>query len=217
MVSQQFWQEEIPRLELDISAEEERLKQKRAALPRLHRVKIRLYAVREDPERPGYYLTFQGFFDIDAILDAETELPIWDWWLTTQEIEYAKYHFHGYWKGGVDKPKPFDEGDIRQAYLTDDGGIALPEDLDAIPQFKHHKNIPQGYLNRAANMTLREIIVGISNIKPRPTDEPEGVYFEYVLIIDESGAIKWMDHRDRYVWKPPQDVIDRVKEELGLE
>jgi len=186
---------------------------KRKVLPALYRVKIRLYAVKEYKK---YYLTFQGFFDVDTILDPETGLPVWTWWLTKMEIEYARYHFHGYWKGGVKKPKPFKIDEIRQAYLTETGGISLREHLEETPGFKYTKNVPEEYQRLAGRMTLEEIIIGISNIKPRPVPLPEGVFFEYAMIIDEEGDIKWMDKRDRWVWKPTAEIIDRVRKELGL-
>ena len=120
---------EVARLQRRIERELARLKEK--VVRRLYRIKIRLYAIRSRaPPRPGekpYYLTFQGFFDVDAILNPETGLPIWSWWLTMTEIEYAKYHFHGYWKGGVEKPKPFNIEEIKQAYLTEYTGISAPE------------------------------------------------------------------------------------------
>jgi len=190
---------------------EEEIKEK--VIPGLYRVKIRLYAVKE---RRKYYLTFQGFFDVDAIINPETGLPVWDWWLTKMEIEYAKYHFHGYWKGGVKRPKPFAVADIEQAYLTEYTGIAREEYLEKSPNFKYAKDVPSEYMRLARTMTLKEIIIGLSNIKPRPTKEPEGVFFEYALIIDEEGNIKWMDRRDRFVWKPTKEIIDRVKKELGI-
>lgn len=190
---------------------EEEIKWK--VVPGLYRVKIRLYAVKQ---RKKYYLTFQGFFDVDAILNPETGLPVWSWWLTQQEIQFAKYHFHGYWKGGVKRPKPFRVDEIEQAYLTETGGISLKEDLEKTPTFKYTKDVPEEYQRLARTMTLREIIVGISNIRPRPTDLPEGVFFEYAMIIDETGNIKWMDKRDKWVWKPTDDIIRKVKEELGL-
>jgi len=188
----------------------------RKVLPLLHRIKIRLYAVKE---RRKYYLTFQGFFDVDAILDPKTGLPRWDWWLTKQEIAYAKYHFHGYWKGGVTKPKPFGVPDIKQAYLTETEGITIREYLDMPGIFLYTKNVPDEYIRLARTLNVREIITGISNIKPRPVKEPEkemGVYCQYMMIIDENGIIKWMDKRDRWVWRPTREMIDRVKKELGI-
>ena len=183
-------------------------------LPRLYRVKIRLYAVKR---RREYYLTFQGFFDIDAILDPETGLPVWDWWFTQMEIRDAKFHFHGYWKGGIERPKAFTPAEIGQAYLTDYTGISTREYRERTPEFKYTKRVPEDYLRIARRMTLEEIIIGISNIQPRPTAEPEGVFFEYAMIIDEKGNIKWMDKRDTWAKEYPDDIIRKVKEELGLE
>jgi len=190
---------------------EEELKEK--VIPKLYRIKIRLYAVKK---RKEYYLTFQGFFDIDAILNPETGLPVWDWWLTKQEIQIAKYHFHGYWKGGVKKPKPFTVGEIELGYQTDLTGASLREYLGKTTEFRYTKDVPEEYKRLARTMTLGEIIVGLSNIKPRPTDLPEGVFFEYAMIIDEDGYIKWMERRDRWAWKPPAEIVDRVRKELGI-
>jgi len=190
---------------------EEEIKEK--VLPKLYRVKIRLYAVKQ---RGRYYMTFQGFFDVDAIINPETNLPVWEWWLTKMEIDYARYHFHGYWKGGVKRPKPFAVSDIHQAYLTETGGIALPEYLEETPGFKYTKEVPEEYKRLAGRMTLQEVIVGLSNIKPRPVALPEGVFCEYMMIVDENGDIKWMDRRDRLVWRPTAEIVDRVKEELGI-
>jgi len=190
---------------------EEELKEK--VIPKLYRIKIRLYAVKK---RKEYYLTFQGFFDIDAILNPETGLPVWDWWLTKQEIQIAKYHFHGYWKGGVKKPKPFTVGEIELGYQTDLTGASLREYLEKTTEFRYTKDVPEEYKRLARTMTLGEIIVGLSNIKPRPTDLPEGVFFEYAMIIDEDGYIKWMERRDRWAWKPPAEIVDRVRKELGI-
>jgi len=206
----------ISELQTQIAEEEEELKRKYEALPKLFRVKIRLYAVKE---RRNYYLTFQGFFDVDAILDPSTGLPVWDWWLTKQEIQIAKYHFHGYWKGGVGKPKPFDVEEIGQAYLTDYMGTSTPEHLEKPTEFKYTKDVPEEYKRLAATITLRETIIGLSNIKPRQVKDPDtemGVFFEYAMIIDENGYIKWMERRDRWAWKPSKEIIDRVKKELGL-
>lgn len=190
---------------------EEEIKEK--VIPKLYRIKIRLYAVKQ---RRKYYLTFQGFFDIDAILNPETMLPVWDWWLTKQEIQIAKYHFHGYWKGGVKKPKPFGVGEIEIGYQTDLTGTSLKENLEKRTIFKYTKDVPEEYQRLARTMTLGEIIVGLSNIKPRPTDLPEGVFFEYAMIIDEDGYIKWIERRDRWAWKPPVEIVDQVKKELGI-
>jgi len=203
----------VPQRERIRKAEEE-IKEK--VIPQLYRVKIRLYAVRQ---RGRYYLTFQGFFDIDAIINPETGLPVWDWWLTKQEIEIAKYHFHGYWKGGVKRPKPFAVDEIQQAYLTDFKGISLPEYLEKSTTILRSKDVPEEYQRLARTMTLREIIVGLSNIKPRPIKDLEkemGVFFEYAMIIDQDGNVKWMERRDRWAWKPPKEIVDRVKKELGI-
>lgn len=196
--------ERIQKLEAEI---------KEKVIPKLYRIKIRLYAVKK---RKEYYLTFQGFFDIDGIINPETELPVWDWWLTKQEIQIAKYHFHGYWKGGVKKPKPFTVGEIEMGYQTDLTGTSLKEYLEKPTVFKYTKDVPEEYKRLARTMTLEEIIVGLSNIKARPTDLPEGVFFEYAMIIDEEGYIKWMERRDRWAWKPPIEIVERVKKELGL-
>jgi len=200
----------VPQREKIRKAEEE-IKEK--VLVALYRIKIRLYAVKK---RRNYYLTFQGFFDIDGILNPETGLPVWDWWLTKQEIQIAKYHFHGYWKGGVKKPKPFTLEEIGIGYQTDLTGTSTKEFLEKETKFKYTKDLPEEYQRLARTMTLGEIIVGLSNIKPRPTEEPQGVFFEYAMVIDEDGFIKWMERRDRWAWKPPAEIIERVKKELGL-
>ena len=218
------WSGEVTSLRAKITILEAELEKKKIALPPvpLFRIKIRLYAVKR---RRDYYLTFQGFFDIDAILDPETDLPIWDWPLTQLEIRNAKYHFQNYWWTRKDFTPVFSQDDIEQAYLTDERGISIREHLGLRPEVKHTKRdrithvstVPEEYLRLIRTLTLREIVIGMSNIQPRPISEPEGVFAEYFMIIDETGNIKWMDNRNRFIWKPTQDMIDRVKEELGLE
>ena len=208
-----YYEREIASLEAQIETEQARLQKKREALPKLYRVKIRLYAVKK---RKNYYLTFQGFFDIDAILDPETGWPVWDWWLTEEEIRMAKFHFHGYWTPKEGLIPVFSQDEIERAYLTDVTGVARSKDLEELAKIRYTKRVPEEYLRVAKTMTLRDVIVGISNIKPRPTKEPEGVFCQYMMIVDDQGYIKWMDRRNKFVWKPTRAMIDRVKEELGL-
>jgi hypothetical protein len=178
---------------------------------RLHRVKIRLYNMERSPTPTGM---FQGLFDIDALVDTRTGLVIWDWWLTQREINIAKYHFIGYFKGMAKWREP---EQVSLAYFDSSAGI--PHETDKV-KYKYSKNVPQEFIAKAEVLTVGELIVGESSVQPKPnpnpTSENMGVYVERFMIIDADGAIKWDEIREKWVWHPDAETVNRVKEELKI-
>lgn len=182
-------------------------------LPRLlHRIKIRLYNMQRRPTPTGM---FQGFFDIDALIDPETELINWDWWLTKEEIAIAKYHFVGYFKGMAKWRSP---GDVDLAYFDESKGI--PHAGERVRYGKYQKNIPLAYITKAQTLTVKELIVGESSKVPEPNPEPTsenmGVFVQRFMVIDEDGGIKWDEIRNKWAYHPTAAMVERVKGELGL-
>lgn len=188
------------------------IKEIRRELPRLlHRIKIRLYNMERRPTPTGM---FQGFFDIDALIDPETELVNWEWWLTQQEIAIAKYHFIGYFKGMAKWRSP---QDVDLAYFDERKGIAHARNKASYG--KYQKNIPPAFITKAQTMTVEELIVGESSKAPEAIPEPKseemGVFVQRFMIIDEE-AIRWDEIRNKWAWHPSEAMVQRVKEELGL-
>ncbi len=217
-----FWEETKEDIETDIKAEQDHLELKREELKKrrvLSRIKIRLYNMeRRAPTPEGM---FQGLFEIDAIIDPATEEPDWGWWLTREEIEIAKYHMVGYFKGMAKWHPP---GQLNLSYFTDEG---IPHEEEAVSYKRkgsgepYVKRVPSDFIRRAETLTVKELIVGESSKAPEPNTEPSrenmGVYFEDAYIIDEYGVVKWHDRRHRWAYHPTEEQITRVKEEIGLE
>ncbi|MBA7708652.1 hypothetical protein ES703_117555 [subsurface metagenome] len=179
--------------------------------PRLHRIHIRVYNMERAPTPSGM---FQGFFEIDGILDPETGLVDFDWWLTKEEIEIAKYHFVGYWKGMA---KWRSTNQVSLAYFDDPEGI--PHEAESASYKRAYtKNIPESFIAKAEALTIGELIIGESSKEPEPNMEPSsanmGVFFERVMIISKDGEMKWDELRQKWIYHPTEAEIERVKEEL---
>jgi len=216
--------------ETELAYEQERLTRKVVKPPvKLVRIKIRLYNVIEGPSGSPVGM-FQGWLDIDVILDEHGE-PDWGWWLTVEEIRAAKYHFCQYFKGLTRHYNP--KLNEWKGFITDiEGQVRLTQfpNADGIPYgnetVKYHrygngspavKRIPASFVRMAENMTVNDLVVGESSKTPEPVDEPQGVFFQQVLILGVDGTIKWQERRDKWCWRLPESYIERVKEELGLE
>lgn len=207
---------ELPILEEDIERERREFALKIVPPPpppppKLYRIKIRLYNVERKPTPTGM---FQGLFDIDAIIDPETGLVDWDFWLTKEEINIAKYHFVGYFKGMAKWREP---GQVDLAYFDEPTGI--PYETERV-KYKYSKKVPADFMAKAEALTVAELIIGESSIEPKPNLEPTpdnmGVYSERFMIIDADGVIKWDEIRERWIWHPTDDMVKRVKEELKI-
>jgi len=207
---------ELPILEEEIDREvrEFRLKKRPPPPPpplKLHRIKIRLYNEEKKPTPTGM---FQGLFDIDAIIDPETELVDWTWWLTVEEINIAKYHFIGYFKGMAKWRRP-DQVDL--AYFDEPKGIPYE---DKAVKYKYSKNVPTDFILKAEALTVGELIIGESSKAPEPNPEPSpenmGIFVERFMIIDADGVVKWDEIRNRWIWHPTDDIVKRVREELKI-
>lgn len=190
--------------------------------PKLHRICIRLYNMERAPTPSGM---FQGWFEIDGIIDPDTELVDWTWWLTVEEIETAKTHFVGYWKGMAKWRHP---DQVSLAYFDDPAGIPHEDSLVSYRRSKKglsltkmgkDKRFPDSYIAKAESLTVGELIVGESSIEPEPNLEPSsdnmGVLFLRVMIIDKDGAIKWDEIRYKHI-KLSEAQVERVKEELKI-
>lgn len=182
----------------------------------LHRIKIRLYNMQRKPTPTGM---FQGFFDVDALIDPETELVDWDFWLTKEEVNIAKYHFVGYFKGMAKWRAP---DQVTLAYFDDPEGIPHTEETvrykrtgQGVP---YAKNVPPEFITRAEGLTVGELIVGESSVDPTPNPDPKpenmGVYVQKFMVIDADGVIKWHETREKWAWHPTEAMVTRVKEEL---
>jgi hypothetical protein len=185
----------------------------------LYRIKIRLYNMEHDVTPKGM---FQGFFEIDAIIDPETELVNWKWWLTQEELELAKVHMIGYFKG---MNKWHDPEQLELGFFDDKDGIPS---RDKMVTYKHTrtgkrltKNVPPDVIEKAQTLTIEELILGESSKVPKPNPEPTldnmGILFQRVMIIKDNQIV-WDEMRHKWITPPPtQAQLDRVKEELGLE
>jgi len=207
---------ELPILEEDIARERREFAKKIVPPPpppplKLHRIKVRLYNEERKPTPTGM---FQGLFDVDAIIDPETGLVDWDWWLTKEEINIAKYHFVGYFKGMAKWRTP---DQVSLAYFDEPTGI--PYETERV-KYKYSKKVPIDFIAKAEALTVGELIIGESSIEPKPNPEPTpdnmGVYSERFMIIDADGVIKWDEIRERWIWHPTGDMVKRVKEELKI-
>ena len=178
---------------------------------KLHRIKIRLYNMERKPTPEGM---FQGFFDVDAIIDPETGLVDWDWWLTKEEINIAKYHFVGYFKGMAKWRIP---DQVSLAYFDEPTGV--PYETERV-KYKYSKRVPRDFIARAEALTVGELIIGESSVEPKPNPKPTpenmGIYSERFMIIDKYGVIKWDEMRSRWIWHPTDYMVKRVKEELKI-
>jgi len=211
----------LSKLDEEIDSEEARLERKKAALPKLYRIKIRLYNEITGPKGSPVGM-FQGWFDIDAILDPTTEMVKWEWWLTALEIRIAKTHMVGYFKGMAKWISP---EDIGQAYQTSLDGIAYGDKTATYARTKLGvpltKGIPGEFIRKAEQMKVADLIVGESSVEPKanmkPVAENMGVFFQQAMIIALDGTVKWQERRNRWVWHPTDDQVKKVKEELGIE
>ncbi|MBA7638146.1 hypothetical protein ES703_45799 [subsurface metagenome] len=207
---------ELPLLEEQFRTELREFKQKIVPPPppkppKLHRIHIRLYNMERAPTPSGM---FQGFFEIDGIIDPETSMVDFDWWLTKEEIDIAKYHFVGYWKG-MAKWRSTDQ--VSLAYFDDPEGI--PHEAEPVSYKRAYtKRIPESFIAKAEALTIGELIVGESSKEPEPNPDPTsdtmGVWFERVMIISKEGSIKWDELRQKWIYHPTEAEIERVKEEL---
>lgn len=191
-------------------------------IPKLYRIKIRLYTEERAPTPEG---AFQGWFDIDARVDPDTGLVDWTYWLTQELIEIAKFHFLGYWKGLAGWREP---EQIGLAYFFEkelaEKGIHAPEKSVSYPEptraYIQKAGIPEEYMRRAERLKVKDVIVGESSVAPRPVknlDEEGGVFFQQVMLIVD-GAVKWQQRLDYYSWKLASAPawLERVKKELGM-
>lgn len=216
-----YWRVQAREIRGNVAEEEARLDRKRAALPSLYRIKIRLYNEMEGPNGSPTGM-FQAWFDIDAILDPSTRLVRWDWGLTAREIRIAKTHMVGYFKGMAKWASP---EDIGQAYLDETLGIPYSGDRATYARKlgfdTYTKGVPSEYIKKAEQMTVEQLVVGESSVEPKPNPKPTaenmGVFFEKVMIIGSDGTIKWQETRNRWVYHPTDDQVKKVKEELRLE
>lgn len=206
---------EIPALEEEIARELREFQQKKRPPPpppppalQLHRIKIRLYNMQRLPTPTGM---FQGFFDVDALIDPETGIVDWSWWLTAEEIFIAKYHMVGYFKGMAKWRSP---NDMELAYFDDPRGI--PYEEKTVSYGKYRKKIPPAFIARAEALTVGELILGESSIEPMLVKEPEGVFVQRFMVIDADGGIKWDEIRNKFCWVPTETMINKVKEELKI-
>lgn len=202
--------EEITPLREKIREAEEELARK--IPPILYRVKIRLY--NEEVSKTTPTGQFQGWFDIDAVLD-ETGMPKWDWWLTEREIRIAKRDMWAEFNAPESWPPV--EGTLL-AYMKETEGIAhaTPEVVDKTPVFKPRypkgKPVPEEFRGK---FTIEELIVGLSSVAPEPTKEPEGVWKEKIMVIKED-EINYYSEINDWVWHCPRTIKERVKRELGI-
>lgn len=178
---------------------------------RLYRIKIRLYNMERKPTPTGM---FQGFYDIDALIDPATEQVNWDWWLTKQEIAIAKYHFVGYFKAMAKWRSPDQVG---LAYFDERTGVPYEEEK---VKYRYSKRVPSDFIMKAETLTVGELIIGESSVEPKPNVKPTaenmGVFTERVMIIDADGGIRWDELRLRWLWHPTDAMVKKVKEELGI-
>lgn len=193
-------------------SEEERLKRKRIKIPpKLHRIKIRIYNYERKPTPTGM---FQTFWDIDALVDPETGLVDWEWWLTKDEVQICKYHMVGYFKGMAKWTTP---EQMTLAYFDEDKGIPYEKERAS---YTYSKNVPNEFIMKAETLTIKDLIVGISSVKPEPNLDPTpknmGVFFERAMIIDADGIVKWDEIRNKWVWHPTDEMVKRVKKELKI-
>jgi len=185
--------------------------------PKLHRIKVRLYNMEHEPTPAGM---FQGFFIIDGVINPDTGLVDWNWWLTRQEIAIAKYHFVGYFKGAA-KWCPPDQ--VKLAYFDEPEGIPYEESPARYKRNKagypYAKNVPNSYIAKAERLSVGELIVGESSQMPEPNTEPTsenmGVFFERAMIIKDDQIV-WDEFRNRFIYHPPESVVKQVKKELKI-
>jgi hypothetical protein len=214
-----YYRTEAAALRLEITEEQERIEYKQSILPpakQLVRFKLRLYNMVGSSSTPKGM--FQTWWIIDGVMEPDTGDIDRDWWLTLQEIEIAKYHMIGYFKGMA---KWMDPSGVGQAYFNERGGISAPDSRAEYARKKsgetYTKNIPPSVVSMAEGMYVDELIVAISSEEPEPSDEPLGVFFERAMVIDAQGNIKWDEIRNKWVWSPTESIKNRVREELGLE
>jgi hypothetical protein len=217
----------IERLRREIDVETERLKRKVVILPKkvLSRIKVRIYNEEASPITPTGM--FQTFWDIDAVVDTETGEVDWGYEfesvpeylkkLTLFEILIAKTHMVGYFKGMAKWTSP---EQMSLAYFMETEGIRDSDQKIAYKRKRtgetYTRNIPAEFIERAETLTVEELIVGISSVKPEPiiNEEDLGVFFQRAMIIDEHGVIKWDEIRNKWVWRPSKSAATMIINEM---
>jgi hypothetical protein len=223
------WTEQAERLRAEIAREEERLKAKLKLLPRLHRVKIRLYAVIQGEEL-DYPRVFQAWYDVDAILGPEARID-WDWWLTSKQIEVAKYEMvrEFNWEEWEEAPALIQKS--LYDYLPPGEAPELPEEAKAAwlptPYFDYpiiKRGIAETRLREIMRrlgkareeLTVESVIVGWSSVAPRPTDKPQGLYKERLLVVYRN-RIQYDEEVEEWIrYAGWEEDLKRAMEELGL-
>ncbi len=214
---------ELPILEEEIARELREFRQKKRPPPPpkriLSRIRIRLYNLERKPTPTGM---FQGLFIIDGIVDVETGLVDWEFWLTKQEIDIAKYHFIGYWKG-LAKWRSSEQIDL--TYFDSPEGIPYGTEMvkykrsgQGVP---YTKNVPAEFIAKAEALTIGELIVGESSVEPEPNLNPTpkntGVFFVEAFAIDADGVVKWHEIRNKWIYHLSNDIVEKIRSELGIE
>lgn len=199
---------ELRRLRREVAEIEERT----AELPELleahgekttwAKVKIRLYLVFE--ERGIVYLGFQGFYDIYAPR-ARMDIPEPDWghWFVREQIFQAKLDFWdrfynaGYRTWGYGSPEEV-PNETLDYYI----GVAYGRDTTAIPPAR-------GF----GAWSIEDIVVGIADVEPEPTDAIGSVICQRLMVIKE-GEINWdSGYIFERIWSPSDDMLERLNEE----
>jgi len=182
-------------------------------LPQLSRIKVRLYNMARTGRTPQGM--FQGFFEIDALVDPITGEVDWSWWLTQEQLQEAKYHMVGYFKG-MSKWNPPQQ--VLDSYLDPTG---IPGPREGVNYKRkangetYTRNVPQEYVARAERMKMSELITGESSAEPKRSNSPRGVNFDKVFIVGDDGQVRWQENRGREI---PASARQRVlvKEELHI-
>jgi hypothetical protein len=86
------------------------------------------------------------------------------------------------------------------------------------PYETYAPNIPTTFIEKALKLTMKDLIIGESSVAPKPITDPEkelSVFFEKVMIIGPAGNILWHEERNRTIWRPMKELIEKVKKEMG--
>jgi len=178
----------------------------------LARIKIRLYnEVEKRPESPVGM--FQCFYDVDAFVDTETGIIDWDWWLTSQEVDMAKHHMVGYFKG-MAKWNPPDQ--VGLAYFMETEGIPYREHIVSYKRKKivkpgepYAKNVPARMIEMAESLTVEQLILGIASKAPEPIDT---TLFRRIDTLEERLRLPYISVTERYMTR---ETIRRLKETIA--
>ena len=201
----------------------------------LVRVKVRLYAEIPGVE-PDYPRTFQGWYAVSAMQDPETKRVDLKWWLTVKQIEVARWDFIFEWNWS-EKP-PVEPGEI-QLEITEflpiekPKGIPEPEAravyyVDRVPQYfmYPHKEKPRAPRTLAeiserlkkpvVELSVEDIIIGISSVSPVEIKEPEPLVKERLQAI-WKGRINYDAEIEEIVpYAGQEEDLERARRELGL-